>query len=298
MIRVLSLVENTAGAPSLVGEHGLAMWIEIEDTHVLFDTGQGGALLPNARELAVPLERTDAIVLSHGHYDHTGGLAAALERTRKPTLYAHPEAFEPKFACDPGGAARYIGIAEADKNAAREKTAQIVATTGPTKIVPGLFATGPVPRETDYEETSGPFFLDSECRRADLMNDDQALFFDTSEGTVVLLGCAHAGVVNTLAYVQRLTGGKPIREVIGGMHLVNASEERLDRTIEAFREMDIQTLRPAHCTGARAVARIRDAFPDRYEMWQVGTRTSFADAPSLSTPPPRRHNLEGEPRNE
>jgi len=298
MIRILSLVENTAGAPGLLGEHGLAMWIEIGGKNVLFDTGQGGALLPNAQQLGVPLERTNAIVLSHGHYDHTGGLAAALERTRKPTLYAHPDAFEAKFACDPGGARRDIGIAEADRNAARERTSEVIATKGPVEIVPGLFATGPVPRETEYEKTSGPFFLDPECRRPDPMNDDQALFFDTNEGTVVLLGCAHAGVVNTLVHVQRLAGGKPIREVIGGMHLGNASQERLDRTVEAFREMDIQCLRPAHCTGAHAVARIRDAFPDRCESWPVGTRTNFAGAPSPSGPPPRRNNLEGEPRHE
>ena len=278
MIRVLSLVENTAPKAELLGEHGLAMWIEIGDRRVLFDTGQGLALLHNARALNVPLERADAIVLSHGHYDHTGGLAAALDRAPAARLYAHPEAFIPRFACAPDGVARDIGIREADRNAAQGGTLEIVETMRPTEVASGLFATGPVPRETEYEQTGGPFFLDRDCRRPDPLNDDQALFFDTAEGTVVLLGCAHAGVVNTLTHVRRLTGGKPIRAVIGGMHLGNASEDRLDKTVAAFDKMNIHCLRPAHCTGAKAVARMRQAFPDRCDTWSVGTELAFSDA--------------------
>ena len=277
MIRVLSLVENTADKAGLLGEHGLAMWIEIGDRRVLFDTGQGLTLLHNARELGVRLQRADAIVLSHGHYDHTGGLATALDRAKGARVYAHPEAFRPRFARDPNGGARSVGIREADKDAAHNSPVEIAETTQPTEIVKGLFATGPVPRRADYEEISGPFFLDNACRQPDPLTDDQALFFDTEKGIVVLLGCAHAGVINTLAHVQRLTNGRPVQAVIGGMHLRNASQERIERTLSAMEQMNIHCLRPAHCTGTRAVTEMWRRFPGRCGTWSVGTQMPFSD---------------------
>jgi len=277
MIRVLSLVENTADRAGLLGEHGLAVWIEIGGRRVLFDTGQGLALLHNARALGVQLERTDAIVLSHGHYDHTGGLAAALNRAAKAKVYAHPEAFRPRFARDPNGRGRAVGIREADRDAAQHGPAGIVETTRPTEIVPGLFATGPVPRTTEYERTDGVFFLDGACRRPDPLNDDQALFFDAPDGVVVLLGCAHAGVINTLTCVQRLAKERPIHAVIGGMHLRGASPERIGRTIRAFGRMGVRRLRPAHCTGMRAVVEMWRRFPDRCGTWAVGTEMEFME---------------------
>jgi 7,8-dihydropterin-6-yl-methyl-4-(beta-D-ribofuranosyl)aminobenzene 5'-phosphate synthase len=105
--------------------------------------------------------------------------------------------------------------------------------------------------------------------------DDQALFFDTRDGLVVLLGCAHAGVVNTLEYIQRITSGRPFQAVFGGLHLLSASPERRQKTIEAFRRWDIQTMAPAHCTGMLALAQLWTEFPERCSSCAVGVSMAF-----------------------
>jgi 7,8-dihydropterin-6-yl-methyl-4-(beta-D-ribofuranosyl)aminobenzene 5'-phosphate synthase len=138
-----------------------------------------------------------------------------------------------------------------------------------------LRVTGQVPRTTDFEDTGGDFYLNSACTQPDPILDDQAVFFDTRDGTVVLLGCGHAGVVNTLRHVKELTSGRPIHGVMGGMHLINASPNRLDRTVETFRQFDLGILAPAHCTGARAQARLLSEFPDIWEPCSAGTRFEF-----------------------
>jgi 7,8-dihydropterin-6-yl-methyl-4-(beta-D-ribofuranosyl)aminobenzene 5'-phosphate synthase len=136
-------------------------------------------------------------------------------------------------------------------------------------------ATGPVPRVTDFEDTGGPFFLDAACQVPDPLLDDQALYFESPKGTVVLLGCAHSGVINTLRYIRQLTGGRPVHAVMGGMHLVSASEQRLNRTIHELREMGIRHLGPAHCTGRTATTALWTSLPEQCFSWHVGTRVMF-----------------------
>jgi len=254
-VRITTLVENTAGSPSLLGEHGLALWIECGERRVLFDTGQGGVLAGNARKLGVALERADAIVLSHGHYDHTGGLAEVLD-----------------------GTSRSIGLPVLGEDDVRSRARELVWTARPTEICDGLFVTGQIPRITGFEDVGGPFFIDRQCRIADSLPDDQALFFASAQGTVVLLGCAHAGVINTLRYVRSLTDCQPVAAVLGGMHLGSASPERLERTVEALRGLDVGRLGPAHCTGPAAAAKLCSAFPGRCAPCTAGTTMEFESA--------------------
>ena len=138
-----------------------------------------------------------------------------------------------------------------------------------------MMVTGPVPREADFEDTGGPFFLDEGCSKPDPLIDDQALFFEAKGGVVVLLGCAHSGAINTLRYVQHLKGGKPILAVLGGMHLVNASPKRITRTIRELRRLDVQLLAPAHCTGVAATVALWNAFPGKCAACQVGSQFTF-----------------------
>ena len=220
-LRITVVVENTARKPGLLGEHGLSFWIDTGTHHVLFDTGQGQTLGPNANCLHLDLASADAVVLSHGHYDHTGGLRHVLGVATRAKLYLHPQALIRRYS-GRAGQARAVGLASVTEQELSQEIHRLDWTTHPTEVVPGVFATGEIPRRTAYEDTGGDFFLDAAGQVPDRILDDQGLYADTDLGLVVILGCAHAGVVNTLDYIRHITG-RPIHAVLGGTHLVNAS---------------------------------------------------------------------------
>jgi 7,8-dihydropterin-6-yl-methyl-4-(beta-D-ribofuranosyl)aminobenzene 5'-phosphate synthase len=278
MITITILVENTARGPGILGEHGLAWWIDTKTHRVLFDTGQGMALLNNAAALDIDLATADAIVLSHGHFDHVGGLEAALAMARQATLYLHPRATEKKFSgTKPAAGARRISTPFVETESFLRDERQVIATREPCEVVPGVWATGEIPRANDFEDTGGPFFLDEALWQPDPLLDDQALYVRTAQGVIVILGCAHSGVVNTLRYIAQLTGGAPVRLLIGGLHLENASPQRMDETVRALRAARPSRMGLCHCTGAAAIHRLWNEFPDVCFPAPAGTCLEFAD---------------------
>ena len=211
-IRITVLVENSVQMRGLRAEHGLAFHLQAGERSVLFDTGPGDLILENARKLRIDLDNLDAIALSHGHYDHTGGLAGVLAIAPRAKVFLHPAVLQGRCVREPDGSLRSLGLTATTREIL-EKT-QIIQTPEMAEIIPGLFVTGQIPRETTFEDVGGAFFLDDACAKPDSIIDDQALFFESRAGIVVLLGCAHAGVVNTLRHVQRLTHGKPFAAVV------------------------------------------------------------------------------------
>jgi 7,8-dihydropterin-6-yl-methyl-4-(beta-D-ribofuranosyl)aminobenzene 5'-phosphate synthase len=274
-IDITLLVENSVHERGLKGEHGLAWHLQSGAHQVLFDTGQTELVVENAPRLGVSLNRLDAIVLSHGHYDHTGGLAAVAAASPCPPVFLHPAAREAKFSRPPGGTPQFIGLPESTGAVLARPQTRIIETRICTEVVEGLFVTGEIPRRTAYEDPGGSFFLDEGGTRPDPVRDDQAMFFDTAAGVVVLLGCAHAGLVNTLDYVQSLNPGRPFRAVLGGLHLLNASPQRLAATVEALRQREVPLIVPAHCTGWAASARLWEGLPGRCAAPGVGRRFTF-----------------------
>lgn len=274
--RITVLVEDTTQGRGLLAEHGLAFWIEFGPRKVLFDTGQSDMLVRNARVLDIDLGQADAVVLSHGHYDHVGGLEKILEITRAIPIYFHRQALEAKFSCS-DGQSREIGMKPDLAETLKQRISDGLGayTNGSVEILPGVWTTGPIPRKSEFEDVGGPFYLDSDGMRPDVLLDDQALVLATDNGLVVVLGCAHAGVVNTLDYVAELFPGQTIHMVLGGMHLIQASRARIDHTIEAVRRHRVRRIGPAHCTGRSAVARIWHELPENCFACSTGTQITL-----------------------
>jgi 7,8-dihydropterin-6-yl-methyl-4-(beta-D-ribofuranosyl)aminobenzene 5'-phosphate synthase len=268
------LVDNTAGPSSLITEHGLAFWIELQGRRVLFDTGQGDdTLVKNAKLLEIDISFSNAIVLSHGHYDHTGGLAAAMKLSPRARVFMHPDAMAEKFSIHDG--VHEIGIPPFARDMLEHLSDRIKFTRKCTRVCGEIMVTGEIPRSNKFEDTGGAFYVDSDGDQPDPIHDDQALFFETSEGTVIIVGCAHAGIVNTMDYISHLTGQRQIHCVIGGTHLARASQKRIGETIRAFRRYNVNRIGLAHCSGPEAATEFKKAFPDRCFVCHAGQKINF-----------------------
>lgn len=273
-LSITILVDNRAGQ-GLSGEHGFALWIETRTERILFDTGQGAALADNARKLGVGLEQTDRIVLSHGHYDHTGGIPGATSRAPQAEVYCHPGVVLPRYSIR-NGAPKPIQMPRESMTALDKLPShQLHWVQQPARLAEEVGITGPIPRETGFEDTGGPFYLDAEGKRSDPITDDLAVWIRTAAGLVVCVGCSHAGLVNTLNHVLRLNPGSRIRAVVGGFHLLNASAERVDRTIAGLRSLKPDRVVPCHCTGENAAKKIGAAFGHDAVLGQSGMRLQF-----------------------
>jgi 7,8-dihydropterin-6-yl-methyl-4-(beta-D-ribofuranosyl)aminobenzene 5'-phosphate synthase len=272
-ISVTVLSDNRA-AYGLEAEHGLSLWIETAGHKILFDTGRGEAMLKNAEALGIDLGLADCVVLSHGHYDHTGNVSTALARAGHARLYLHPDAQQARYSIH--DAPKPIGMPDEVKMAVRAlPDSRRCWVSTPWALAEGVMVTGPVPRITAYEDTGGPFFLDEEGQVADVIPDDLSLWIETRAGLVVCLGCCHAGVVNTLRHSMGLAGEVRVAAVIGGMHLLHATEARLERTTAALKEYAIPCVIPCHCTGDAACAYLAERLGSPVQPGYAGMKVSF-----------------------
>jgi len=272
-VKIRVLCENSVAAPfGLAGEHGWAAWVETPAGTWLFDTGQGVALARNARAMGVDLGAAKGIVLSHGHYDHTLGLPDALTaRTDPVSVFAHPDVFRARYWVK-DDAEREIGI-RYKREYLESIGARFDLARGFREIAPGVFLTGEIPRRTPFEpvDPSMKLVADSGGWCQDPLLDDQSLVVESPEGLVVVLGCAHAGLVNTLSLIREKLPNRPFHTVVGGTHLGFADGSQLHATLEHLEEFGIRRLGAAHCTGLANGARLCRELGDRYVFAAVGT---------------------------
>lgn len=258
-IKLTILVDNSA-ASGLLAEHGFSLWVEADNKKILFDTGQGTALHHNAKSLDVDLSQTEYLILSHGHYDHTGGLPDVLPHAVNAHLYCHSAAFLPRYSITDSIAKPIKMFPKAMACVDNLPENRVHWVTKPVKISPIIGITGEIPRHTDYENTGGHFYFDQDGKRTDPVKDDMAFWIESEEGLIVCIGCCHAGIINTLDYIIEQSGQKKIRALIGGLHLLNADEERMVKTVEELKKLQIGQLVPCHCTGDKAHKVFKEEF--------------------------------------
>jgi len=238
----------------LRGEHGLSYYLEIEGTRVLFDTGQTDGLIANADMLGVDLSGLDAIALSHGHYDHCGGLAAlyaSIEPTRPP-LYAGKGYSIPKWART-SAEFSYIGLPEASRPPSAPGAVEVVAIR---KLSPGVYL---LPRaELADGSTALPRFrlLEDGKERQDEFDDELSIVVDGENGLIIITGCAHRGILNIAEAAMRAVPDRPIAALVGGFHLSDAADEKLLEVASGIAALAPGRILCGHCTGTRGFAAI------------------------------------------
>ncbi len=274
---VTILTDNTVPERSeATGEHGFAAFLETGEGNFLFDTGKGKTVVRNAAVCKKDLISINKIVLSHAHGDHTGGLPEVLQiLPAQIDVFAHPDIFADRFRQKKDE--RIYGGIPFVKGHLERMGARFNFNRSYKEIENGIFLTGEVPRETAFEGGDmGDRYLNREGKiERDIILDDQSLVIHVEKGILIVLGCAHAGIVNVLNHAIKKSGVEEIYGIIGGTHIGLSGDEQRDQTIEALKDYKIEHFIPAHCTGTEAMSRMRQAFGNNFQFSHVGLTLQF-----------------------
>jgi len=254
------------------GEHGLSLLIDTGTNRILFDTGPSDVVVHNLGLLGIHPRDLDAIILSHGHHDHTGGLPAVLNMAAKTLpVFSHPDIFKARYSLT-GGNCRYVGIPFSSGHLT-SIGADFRPIESATELLPNFWISGPVPRETDYETGDEQLVVpeeDCECClpqgpfRKDDFRDDMAVYVRCAKGLVVLGGCAHSGIINMVNHGLKVTGSIKVHGLIGGTHLGPTSDPQQNATIAALEWFNPEFIATSHCTGFAVMSKLAQAFGDKF----------------------------------
>jgi 7,8-dihydropterin-6-yl-methyl-4-(beta-D-ribofuranosyl)aminobenzene 5'-phosphate synthase len=260
-------------------EHGFSMLIRVlsgrKSNTILFDTGSSsGGVIENAKIMGLDLSEVECIVLSHGHYDHFGGLLSSLRAINKANLpiIVHEDMFKTRGTANHDGTIRPYPEFPTKEQL---HSAQLIDTKQPLLIADGLIlVTGEIPRETSFEKgyLQHRVLVNGLWRSDPWIWDDRAVVINLKgKGLVIISGCAHAGIINTISHSQRITGIMNIYAVMGGFHLAGKeNENRIERTVKELKQISPKLIVPSHCSGWRAICAIAKTLPDAFVWNSVG----------------------------
>ncbi len=277
MLRTVTILSDNYVSElfSCLAEHGFSAYIETTEGCYLFDTGRGAVVIKNADALGVDLTRLDAIIISHGHYDHTGGLELVLGITGPIDVYGHPAIFDKRWLITKDFK-KEVGI-PTYRERLEKLGARFHLSAALTRISRDTWLSGEITRQPGselidhelYVQRHGQFVLDE-------LPDDQAMYVIDPDGVNIILGCTHSGIENTLKQVTKNANAQNIKLLIGGLHLFKSNQQAISDTIETLRKYKIAKLAVSHCTGLKATALLQTAFDDKFEIAAVGSAFSVS----------------------
>jgi 7,8-dihydropterin-6-yl-methyl-4-(beta-D-ribofuranosyl)aminobenzene 5'-phosphate synthase len=274
-IQITILVEDRSSLPELRAEHGISLVLDIDGMQWLFDTGQSSLVVDNARSLGIDLKKIKGIILSHGHYDHTGGLKSVLDETGDVAIYAHPGIFRERFRREKSGKFSPIGI-PFSRHLLEESGARFNLAVSGREISSGIYISGEIPRITSFEQ-GDPLLVVKEGDQSipDPFLDDQFILIDDDDGVIMITGCCHSGLINSLKKVRELHPRKRIKAIVGGLHLRAADQTKLEKIIRLLEPFAPEEIIAGHCTGEGAEAALSHAFGSRFRKMETGTVFEF-----------------------
>ncbi len=256
------------------GRFGLSLLMELQSKGVcktiLYDTNSASEpIIHNLQILGKSVDELSAIFLSHCHYDHTDGLTGILEAIGRPIpVIAHPELFRPCFEINQDGI-RHIGIVNQTRESFERRGATFTFTKDALNLMSGVTTSGEIERATSFEVLEDLYTIMDGKVVQDHERDDTAVILNLEEGLVIITGCCHAGIVNTMMHARKITGVGKVHAVIGGLHLIDASEEKITKSVEVLRDVD--WVFAGHCTGFYGLQRIYSALGDRFTQIHTGS---------------------------
>ncbi len=268
-MKITIIVDNYTTKKDFIAEHGFSALVETGEQNILFDTGQGRALLHNLKIKNIDPKNIEIIVLSHGHYDHTGGIKNFSKKNNQFELFVHPAALYPKYQI----------IKEVKKSIGMKTNLSGFNTkfyVDPVEISPGIIYSGEIPKTNKWEQEETMYYRKIKNKlENDPFQDDISLYIIADKGLVVLTGCAHSGIINIINHGMKITGINKLHGIIGGMHLKNASNKRIERTVQLIAGMNPEFVSISHCTGILPGMEFVKKMGERVIFTEVSTEFNF-----------------------